>query len=49
MQIEIGNKEYDVKVANTQEEKAKGLQGVKELKANEGMLFIYDKPQEVGF
>lgn len=47
--IEIGNKEYKVKIAKTEEEKEKGLQGVKELPEDEGMLFIYDKPQTVGF
>ena len=47
--IEIGEKEYKVKIAKTEEEKQKGLQGVKELPDNEGMLFIYDKPQTVGF
>lgn len=47
--ITINNKEYKVKVAETEEEKEKGLQGIKELPENEGMLFIYDEPQTVGF
>jgi len=44
MIITINNKEYKVKVAKTEEEKEKGLQGVKELPEDEGMLFIYDEP-----
>lgn len=47
--IEINDKKYRVKVAENQEERTKGLQGVKELPNNEGMLFIFDKPQTVGF
>lgn len=47
--IEINDKLYTVKVAETEEEKQKGLQGVKELPKDEGMLFCYDKPQTVGF
>lgn len=47
--IKVNNKEYQVKVAKTEEERRKGLQGVKELKDNEGMLFIFDSPQTVQF
>ena len=47
--IEIGNKKYKVRLAETEEEKEKGLMGVKNLPKDEGMLFIYDKPQTVGF
>lgn len=49
IKIEIGNKEYKVKQAKTDEEKEKGLSGVAELPENEGMLFYYDKPQKVSF
>lgn len=49
MRIEIGDKKYNVEVAQTDEEKAKGLQGKKELAEDEGILFIYDEPQTVGF
>lgn len=49
MRIEIGDKKYNVEVAQTDEEKPKGLQGKKELAEDEGMLFIYDEPQTVGF
>ena len=47
--VTIGGKQYNVKLAKTEEEKEKGLQGVKSLQKNEGMLFIYDEPQTVGF
>lgn len=49
MDIEIGNKKYKVQIAKTEEEKTKGLQGVTNLPKDEGMLFIYDEPQTVGF
>lgn len=45
--IHIGDKEYNVKEAHTEEEKRKGLQNVTELPKNEGMLFFFDEPQEV--
>lgn len=47
--IKIGNKEYEVLVAETEEEKTKGLQDVEELDDDEGMLFVYDEPQQVIF
>ena len=49
MKIEIGDKEYNVTCARTEEERIKGLQGVTELKDDEGMLFFFDEPQTVGF
>ena len=49
MNIYIGNKQYSVQIAKTESEKEKGLQGVKNLPENEGMLFVYDKPQTVSF
>lgn len=49
MKIEIGDREYNVKIAKTEEEREKGLQNVKELPEDEGMLFIFDNPQTVGF
>ena len=45
--IHIGDKEYNVKEAHTEEEKRKGLQEVTKLPKNEGMLFFFDEPQEV--
>ena len=49
MKIEIGDKEYNVEVTRTEEEKIKGLQEKESLGENEGMLFIYDEPQELAF
>ena len=49
MKIRIANKEYEVQVAKTEEEKEQGLQGVNYLPDNEGMLFIYEEPQELSF
>ena len=45
--IKIGNKEYKVKEARTEEEKEKGLQGITELPEDEGMLFYFDPPEDV--
>jgi len=45
--IKINNKEYKVKIADTDEKRRKGLQGVKELPKDEGMLFVFDSPQTV--
>lgn len=47
MDITVAGQQYKVKVARTEEERKKGLQGVKELPKDEGMLFIFDGPQEV--
>ena len=49
MLIEIGNKQYNVKVADTDEEKENGLMNVESLRPNEGMLFVFDKEREVSF
>ena len=49
MKVEINDKEYDVKVATASDEMSKGLQNVKELPEDEGMLFIFEEPQTVGF
>lgn len=45
--IKLGDKEYKVKEAKTEEEKYKGLQGVKELPKNEGMIFYFDPDEEI--
>lgn len=47
--IKVEDKEFTVEIAKTEAEKSKGLQGRKSLGKNEGMLFVYDKPQTVGF
>lgn len=49
VKVEINDKEYNVLVAETEEEKERGLQDVVELEPNEGMLFIYGEPQELSF
>ena len=45
--IRIGNKEYKVQEAHTEEEKEKGLQGISSLPEDQGMLFFFEEPQEV--
>lgn len=47
--IKIHNKEYDVKVARTPEEQITGLSKTKRLPKDEGMLFVYDEPQDLEF
>lgn len=49
VKISVEDKEYTVEIAKTEEERAKGLQNRKSLGDSEGMLFIFDKPQTVGF
>ena len=49
VQIKIGDKESKVKEATSTEEKTKGLQGIKELPEDEGMLFYFDPPEDVQF
>ena len=48
-EIKIGKKKYTVKLAKTEEQREKGLMDIKEMPNDEGMLFIFDKPQTVGF
>lgn len=48
--IEIGDKEYKVKEAITEEERQKGLQGVESMPEDEGMLFYMpDQKSQVVF
>lgn len=47
--IEIGGKQYKVELAETEAEKEEGLQGIKDLPDDQGMLFVYDEPQTVDF
>lgn len=49
VRVSINDNDWFLRVAKTEEEKQKGLQGIKKLRKNEGMLFIYDEPQEVSF
>jgi len=44
--IEINGKTYEVDLATTEEEREEGLQGVESLENEEGMLFVYEEPQE---
>jgi len=45
----INNKKYNVFIAKTEEEQEKGLQNIDKLPENEGMLFIFEEPQEISF
>lgn len=47
VKIEIGSKKYNVSIAETDEEKESGLQDIKNLPEDEGMLFVFDEPDEV--
>ena len=47
--ITIGNKSYQVSLAETEEEQMKGLQGVHTLPEDEGVLFVFEEPGEVSF
>ena len=47
--IQIGDKQYKVKLAETEEQHIKGLQDVTELPEDEGMLFIFNEPDEISF
>ena len=45
--IILGNKQFSVQEAKSEEEKQRGLQKVKELPKNSGMIFYWDQPQRV--
>lgn len=49
IKVEINDKEYEILVAQSEEEKERGLMDVIELEPSEGMLFVYDEPQELSF
>ena len=49
IKLKINDKEYNVLVAQSEEEKERGLQDVIELDSDEGMLFIYTQPQTLEF
>lgn len=49
IKIEIGGKSYTVELAETPEQHDKGLQERKELKENEGMLFVFEEDDEKNF
>lgn len=48
IELTVNDKTYKVQVAKTKEERMKGLQDVKNLPKDEGMLFIFEEPQTVG-
>ena len=45
--VKIGNKEYKVKEAKTDQEKIKGLQEVEKLPKDEGMLFYFNPDEKI--
>ena len=47
--IEIGNALVEVEVVDTQELRAQGLSGRKQLEENKGMLFVFKEPGRHGF
>lgn len=47
--VQVGDKQYLVHISYTQQEKNQGLQQTNKLDDNEGMLFVYDEPQDVSF
>jgi len=47
--VTIGNKEYLVELAETDEQREEGLQNKEKLADNEGMLFIYNEEKELNF
>ena len=49
VKIKIGNKQYKVKLSETERDHIKGLQDITELPEDEGMLFIFDEPDEISF
>lgn len=49
IKIHIGNKNYNVDIAQTEEEKEVGLQNVETLLENEGMLFTFEEEDHRDF
>lgn len=49
--VKISNKEYELLLASSEEEKEAGLQNVEEMDPNEGMFFDYrnDVQEEISF
>lgn len=45
----IGDEEISVSLADTDEERVKGLSGKQSLPQNQGMLFLFDRPDYYGF
>lgn len=49
LSLNVGNSNLNIEIANTKEQRAEGLMFRKSLKQNNGMLFIFDKEQQVSF
>lgn len=49
IKIQIGSKQYNVKLAKTEKEKRDGLKDIESLPKDEGMLFIFEEPEELSF
>lgn len=47
--LRIGNQNLLVEVADTDEKRTQGLMHRQSLPANQGMLFVFEKPQILGF
>lgn len=47
--ITIGDKKYKVEIADTPEKQEKGLMSRESLPEDQGMLFIYDEPQDLSY
>lgn len=47
--ITIGDKKYKVEIADTPKKQEKGLMGRESLPEDQGMLFIYDEPQDLSY
>lgn len=47
--IEVGDKEIDIEIARTREEKRDGLSRISKIVDGEGMLFIFDEPSREYF
>lgn len=47
--ITIGDKKYKVEIVDTPEKQEKGLMGRESLPEDQGMLFIYDEPQDLSY
>ena len=47
IKIKLGEREYNVQEARSIDEKEKGLQNIKELPQDEGMIFYFDQPELV--
>ena len=45
----FGTARFDIAVADTNQERAKGLMFVEQMATMQGMLFVYERPQRVSF